>query len=87
MKWNVAEIDLTDFKQVCVYEEEPIKGRAVCHIYFEDEITQEEIYKATLISCAPEMLEMLEIAKSRFEYFNDPVSVKEINAILNKIYK
>jgi len=87
MKWNVSEINLKDFKQVCVYEEEPVRGRAVCHMYFENEITQEEIYKATIISVAPEMLEMLEIAKGRFEYFGDIVSIREINDILNKIYK
>lgn len=87
MKWDVAVINLVDFKQVCVWQDEPIKGKAICHLYLEDEISDVEIHNAQLIASAPEMLEMLEIAKSRFEYFGDIVSIREINDILNKIYK
>jgi threonine synthase len=41
-------------------------------------------YNALLISKAPEMLEMLKELKDRLEYYNDTVSVNEIEQLIKE---
>lgn len=57
-EWDLAELNITDYKQLTIICSEPKK--VIAHIYLPDyEITDELKSNALLISKAPELLEAL----------------------------
>ena len=83
-EWKVSKIDLADFKQICIYQNEKPKGKAICHLYFEGEITEEVEANARLIQKAPEMLEALQffINNNMLSVIGEEVAERLINEIV-----
>jgi hypothetical protein len=82
-EWVSMILDISDFKQVCVGKD---KGKAICHLWFEfDEgITEEVKANAKLISCAPEMLEMLIKAYENLNGYCPEKIFEEIEQLIKK---
>lgn len=89
-EWEVSKIDLFDFKQICIFQNESPKGKAICHMYFKNEITQEIEANAQLIASAPELLEFLiELYEDKETYSdmfpNQQIKLKELIEKATKI--
>ena len=80
-QWQISKIDLADFKQICIYQEAKPKGKAVCHLHFENEITEEVEANAKLIKNAPEMLEALQffVNNNMLSVIGEEVALRIIN--------
>jgi hypothetical protein len=80
-KWEVSEINISDYKSLAVFSSDTKK--VLLHVYLpKNQITEEEKANAQLISCAPEMLEMLK--KLSTNYSLTPSERQNIKDVIKK---